>query len=93
MAFAANLLPQSNVCLSLGNIRTKTVRLDRGVLRGAADPPFRFILVTEMALASLHESWTKRGFGCLVDGLWLPNLACADDVMLQAMSIIAALGG
>ena len=41
-AFAANMLKQSNVCLSLGNIRTEQVRLDRGVSQGAPESPFLF---------------------------------------------------
>ena len=65
-AFAANMLKQSSV---LGNVRTEEVRLDRGVPQGAPESPFLFILVTEMALASLHDSWAKRGLGYLVDGL------------------------
>ena len=86
-AFEANMLKQSSVCLNLGNIRTEKVRLDRGVLQGAPESPFLFILVTEMALASLHDSWAKRGLGYLIDGLWLPDVAYADDVVLLAMSI------
>ena len=42
-----------------------------------------------MALASLHESWTKRGLAYLIDGLWLPDVAYADDVVLLAMSTAA----
>ena len=42
--------------------------------------------MTEMALASLRESWAKRGLGGLIDGLWLPDVAYADDV-------VHALGG
>ena len=49
-AFAANMLKQNSVCLSLGNIRTEKVRLDRGVPQGAPESPFLFILVTEMVL-------------------------------------------
>ena len=96
-AFAANMLKQSSVCLSLGNVRTEKVRLDRGVPQGAPESPFLFILVTEMALASLHDSWAKRGLGYLIDGLWLPDVAYADDVVLLAMSItdlqIMLIGG
>ena len=88
-AFAANMLKRSNVCLSLGNVRTEKVRLDRGVAQGAPESPFLLILVTEMALASLHESLAKRGLGYLIDGLWLPDVAHADDVVLLAMSITA----
>ena len=86
-AFAANMLQQSSVCLNLGNVRTEKVRLDRGVPQGAPESPFLFILVTEMALASLHDSWAKRGLGYLIDGLWLPDVAYADDVVLLAMSV------
>ena len=86
-AFAANMLKQSSVCLNLGNVRTEKVRLDRGVPKGSPESPFLFILVTEMALASLHDSWAKRGLGYLFDGLWLPDVAYADDVVLLAMSI------
>ena len=39
----------------------------RGVPQGAPESPFLFILVTEMALASLHDSWAERGLGCLID--------------------------
>ena len=59
----------------------------RGVPQGAPESPFLFILVTEMALASLHDSWAKRSLGYLIDGLWLPEVADADDVVLLAMSI------
>ena len=51
--------------------------------------PFSFILETELALASLHESWAKRGLGYLIDGLWLQDVAYADDVVLLAMSTAA----
>ena len=44
--------------------------------------------MTEMALASLHDSWAERGLGYLIDGLWLPEVAYADDVVLLAMSIV-----
>ena len=88
-AFAVNMLQQSNVCLSLGSVRTEAVRLDRGVPQGAPELLLLFFLVSEMALASLHESWAKRGSGYLIDGLWLPDVADADDVVLLAMSITA----
>ena len=88
-AFVANMLKQSSVCLNLGNVRTEKVRLDRGSPQGAPESPFLFILVTEMALASLHDSSAERGLGYLVDGLWLPEVAYANDVVLLAMSIAA----
>ena len=88
-AFIAKMLKQSSESVNLGNVRTETVRLDRGGPQGAPESPFLFILVTEMALASLHDSWAKRGLGYLTDGLWLPELAYADDVVLLAMSIAA----
>ena len=50
------------------------------------ESPFLFILVTEMALASLHDTWAKRGLGYLNDGLWLPDVSFADDVVLLATS-------
>ena len=74
------------MCLNLGNVRTEKASLDRGVPQGAPESPFVFILVTEMALASLHDSWAERGLGYLIDGLWLPEVAYADDVVLLAMS-------
>ena len=86
-AFVANMLQQSSVCLNLGNVRTEKVRLDRGVIQGAPESPLLFILVSEMPLASLHDSWAERGLGYLIDGLWLPDVACADDVVLLAMSV------
>ena len=49
-------------------------------------PPF---LVTEMSLASLHESWAKRSLIYLIYGIWLPDVAYADDVVLLAMSTSA----
>ena len=88
-AFIANMLRQSSVSVNLGNVRTEKVRLDRGVPQGAPESPFLFILVTEMALASLHDSWAERGLGYLIDGCWLPEVAYADDVVLLAMSIAA----
>ena len=42
-----------------------------------------------MALSSLHEPCAKRGLGCLSDGFWLPDVACADDVVLLGMSTAA----
>ena len=45
--------------------------------------------MTDMALASLHDSSAERGLGYFVDGLWLPEVAYADDVVLLAMSIAA----
>ena len=75
--------------VNLGNVRTEKVRLDRDVSQGAPDSPFLFILVTEMALASLHDSWAERGLGYLIHGLWLPEVAYADDVVLLAISIAA----
>ena len=88
-AFIANMLRQSFVSVNLGNVRTEKVRLDRGLPQGAPESPFLFILVTEMALASLHDSWAERGLGYLIDGCWLPEVAYADDVVLLAMSIAA----
>ena len=67
-ALVANMLKQSSVCLNLGNVRTEKVRLDRGVPQGAPESPFLFILVTEMALASLHDSQAERGLVYLIDG-------------------------
>ena len=62
-SFIANMLRQSSVSVNFGNVRTEKVRLDRGVPQGAPESPFLFILVTEMALASLHDSWAERGLG------------------------------
>ena len=83
------MLRQSSVSVNLGNVRTEKVRLDRGVPQGAPASPFLFILMTEMALASLQNSWAERGLGYLIDGFWLPEVAYADDVVLLAMSIAA----
>ena len=83
------MLQQSDVCPSLGNIRTETARLDHCVAQGAPESPFLFILVSGMALASLHESWAKRSLVYLIDDLWLSDVAYADDVVLLSMSITA----
>ena len=66
-AFIANMLRQSSVSVNLGNVRTEKVRLDRDVPQGApvvvVVVVVFVVLVTEMALASLHDSWAERGPG------------------------------
>ena len=42
-----------------------------------------------MALASLYESLADRGLGYSIDGLWVPAVAYADDVVLRARSTAA----
>ena len=42
--------------------------LGRGVFQGVLESPCLFVLVTKVALASLHEFWAKRDLGCFIDG-------------------------
>ena len=56
------------------------MRLDCGVSQNSPVSPFLFILVTEMALASLYEFWAERGLGYFIDGLWVLAVAYSDDV-------------
>ena len=62
------------------------MQLDRGVPQGAPESPWLFIAVTDMVLGRMQESWSCRRLGYTFDGVWLPAIAYADDVVLLANS-------
>ena len=85
-AFVASMLQQSTIKLGLGSASTRTIDLDRGVPQGGPESPSLFISVTDMALAELLDGWRARGFAYNIDGVWLPIVAYADDVLVLAQS-------
>ena len=80
------MLQQRTIKLGLGSTETRTIGLDRGVPQGAPESPLLFISVTDMALSELYGDWKERGFGYNIDGVWLPIVAYADDVLVLAES-------
>ena len=85
-AFVASMLQQSTIKLGLGSASTRTIDLDRGVPQGAPESPSLFISVTDMALAELLDGWRARGFGYNIDGVRLPIVVYADDVLVLAQN-------
>ena len=86
LGFLASLLLKGSTVLRLGNVRTRKVHLDRGVPQGAPESPWLFIAVTDMVLNRKQLDWASRGIGFSFDGVWLPAIAYADDVMVLANS-------
>ena len=86
LAFLSSMLMKGSVQLRLGNVSTRSVRLDRGVPQGAPESPSLFIAVTDMALGKVQDSWREKNIGYTFDGVWLPVVAYADDVMILATS-------
>ena len=86
IAVVCRILLQSSLAISLSNVTTEGIQLQRGVPQGAPESPLLFILVTEMVLRGLRAKWQSRGDGWSLDGTWLDAVCYADDVILLASS-------
>ena len=86
MAVFCAILQQSSLQATLGHIGAEGVTLCRGLPQGAPESPIVFVMVMEMVLRTLQESWRKRGLGWQLDAFWLCVVCYADDVVLLATS-------
>jgi hypothetical protein len=86
VAVLAAMLSESEMAFSLGNTRTDSVDMERGLPQGAPESPLVFVLITEMVLRPLLSRWRQRGSGWLLDAFWLAAVCYADDILVVSSS-------
>ena len=86
VAVMSALLSQSKTTISLSQVRSEVISMQRGLPQGAPDSPLLFVLVTEMVLRPLLQKWRERQSGWSFSGLLLAAVCYADDIMVLSSS-------